>query len=501
MPRSGRGFEVAHHSTAAQSSPLSVGPDENTPRRFAASAVAGSDPAGPGGDLGAFRHWFDRCHARSTMTVRRVPLDELAGWHTDPDTGDITHDSGRFFTVGGLEVHLTGAPVPTWSQPILNQPEVGILGILVKEFDGVPHLLMQGKVEPGNALGLQLSPTVQATRSNYTRVHGGSSVPYLELFRDTARHRVLADVRQSEQGAWFRQKRNRNMIVEVTEDVPELPGFHWLTLGQVHRLLAVEDLINMDARTVLACLPFAGSALDEMVPAPRDAFHAALLASCDADRGSLHSMAEVLSWVTDVRTRTEVATRELPLAALPDWHRVDGVISHSSGRFFDVIGVDVRTRTREVPGWSQPMIAAKGIGLVAFLVARVHGVLHALVHARAEPGYLDVVELAPTVQCTPDNYLELPAAALPRFVDEALSARPEQIRYRTLLSEEGGRFYQSRNTYTIVEVERDRRHDHPDFRWMPVHQLVDLLRHSHYVNVQARTLVACLHSLTARPAR
>ncbi|MEU4711963.1 NDP-hexose 2,3-dehydratase family protein [Nocardia salmonicida] len=489
---------MAQHTTAQQIAPLSMGPDADTPRRFAVSALAGSDPSGPLGDLSPFQHWFDRCQARATMTVRQISLDDLVGWHTDPDTGDITHDSGRFFTVGGLEVHISDAPVPTWSQPIFNQPEVGVLGILVKEFDGVLHLLMQAKVEPGNALGLQLSPTVQATRSNYTGVHGGSAVPYLNLFRDTSGHRVLADVRQSEQGAWFQQKRNRNMVVEVTEDVPVLPGFHWLTLGQVHRLLAVEDLINMDARTVLACLPFAGSALSETADAPHHEFQAALLASCDADRGSMHSMAEVLSWVTEVRTRTEVATHELPLAAVPDWHRVDGVITHASGLFFDVIGVDVRTRAREVTGWSQPMIAAKGTGLVAFLVARVHGVLHALVHARTEPGYLDVVELAPTVQCAPDNYRHMPVAARPRFVADVVSARPEQIRYRTLLSEEGGRFYQSRNTYAVVEVERDSRYDHPNYRWMPVHQLVDLLRHSHYLNVQARTLVACLHSLTMR---
>src|SRR5690349_14894378 len=67
-------------------------------------------------------------------------------------------------------------------QPIINQPEVGILGILAKEFDGVPHFLMQAKVEPGNPRPLMLSPTVQATRSNYTQVHKGAQVKYLEYF-------------------------------------------------------------------------------------------------------------------------------------------------------------------------------------------------------------------------------------------------------------------------------------------------------------------------------
>jgi oxidase EvaA len=307
-------------------------------------------------------------------------------------------------------------------------------------------------------------------------------------------------VRQSEQGAWFRQKRNRNMVIEVVDDVERLDGFHWLTLGQIHRLLGVHDLINMDTRTVLSCIPFAGPELRDLFPSRGNAFHDALIASYSAESGSLHAMPDILSWITGARTRTEVSTRAIPLGQVSRWHRAQGRISHESGLFFDVIGVAVRTGAREVSDWMQPMIAAKGTGLVAFLVARIHGVLHALVHARAEPGYVDIIELAPTVQCTPDNYAGLPAAARPRFVDDVLRAAPEQIRFETLLSEEGGRFYHSRNKYTIVEIGAAAAAGfelHPDFRWMTLHQLADLLRHSHYVNVQARTLVACLHSLSA----
>lgn len=64
-----------------------------------------------------------------------------------------------------------------------------------------------------------------------------------------------------------------------------------------------------------------------------------------------------------------------------------------------------------------------------------------------------------------------------------------------MLSEEGGRFFHALNRYLIVETDQDVPRDHPDHRWMTLHQLSDLLRHSHYVNVQARSLIACLHSL------
>jgi oxidase EvaA len=473
---------------------LSSKNDIRSPLRIAESVLADTESG-----MADFLRWFDDLRLRRVMLVERVGLDELAGWSTEPGTGDIRHDSGRFFTITGLEVHLPNHPITAWSQPIIDQPEVGILGILVKEFDGVLHCLIQAKAEPGNVNGLQLCPTVQATRSNYTRVHGGASVPYLEYFRDTARHRVIADVRQSEQGAWFRKKRNRNMVVEVEEDVDPLDGFCWLTLGQLHRLLRAEDLINMDARTVLSCVPFAGPDLRAVFPPRGEEFHDSLIRSCSEDSGNLHTMSDILSWVTEVRTRTEVFTRDVPLGGIPKWHRSTEKISHESGLFFDVVGVSVRTGNREVNSWMQPMIAPIGTGLVAFLVTRIHGVLHALVHARAEPGYLDVVELAPTVQCTPDNYTKLPPAARPRFVDDVLGAAPERIWFDTLLSEEGGRFYHSRNKYMIVEVDPDAGFEQADFRWLTLHQLVDLLRHSHYLNVQARSLVACLHSLSAAP--
>jgi len=76
-------------------------------------------------------------------------------------------------------------------------------------------------------------------------------------------------------------------------------------------------------------------------------------------------------------------------------------------------------------------------------------------------------------------------------------AAPGQVRFESLLSEEGGRFYRARNSYRIVETELDPTDELPNFRWLTVWQLIELLRHSHYVNVQARTMIACLHAMVA----
>ncbi|MEV6318064.1 NDP-hexose 2,3-dehydratase family protein [Streptomyces sp. NPDC051776] len=459
-----------------------TGPTPDTDALLAARlAVSASADGGEAmSDVGFFA-WLDERRRKHSQEVRRTTFAELSGWHFAPDTGDLEHRSGRFFAVRGLRVRTDFGPVPEWSQPIIRQPEIGILGLAVREINGVLHCLMQAKSEPGNVNGVQLSPTVQATKSNYTRVHGGSSVPYLDCFREPrARgHRVLADVLQSEQGSWFFCKRNRNMIVEVGPEVEAGEDFCWLTLRQVNGLLHYENLVNMDARTVLSCLP--------------DWHHAARPAP------GIHSDVAVRSWITTQQSEREVSAALLPLREVEGrgWYRTEDRISHERGLFFSIVPVDVVSIRREVASWSQPLLEPHGTGVVAMLMRRIDGVPHCLVHARVEPGYVDVVELGPTVQCTPENYAHLPADRRPRFLDLVEAARSEQILFDTVLSEEGGRFLFAQNRYLIVEVDDGIPGDVPDeYRWVTLRQLGELLKYSHYLNVQARTLVAALRTVT-----
>lgn len=446
--------------------------------------------------MSQFHAWFDRQRQAHPFRVRVVPLADLDGWSADPRTGAVHHRSGKFFTIDGIEVRTNHGLTPAWSQPIIDQPESGILGILVRRFDGVPHFLMQAKVEPGNVNVLQLSPTVQATRSNYTRVHGGKSVPYLDYFRQR-RGRILSDVLQSEQGAWFLHKRNRNMIIMVDEDVPVRDGFCWLTRDQLGELLKVDNLVNMDSRSVLAGYPFGEP--DPPGPPPAGELAGAgfyrSLAAAEGRRPAIShgDIAGPLSWFTDAKARYDLHRRWIPLNRVPGWtYRRDRIV-HDQGSYFSVIGVDVTAGGREVARWSQPMLAPVERGIVAFLVRPVGDQLQVLVQARTQAGTFDVVEMAPTVQCAPGNYEGRPAGRRPPFLDRLLAAPPDRIRLDVVHSEEGGRFYHAENRYLVVEVD-DGFGDQlpPDFAWMALPQLAELARYGNYLNVEARNLLACL---------
>ena len=453
--------------------PAPVPPHPVEPGLGAALAVSARAVDGcrtTGADLTA---WLSDRRRAQSQRVTRLPFAALEGWEFAPGSGDLRHVSGGFFTIRGLRVRSDFGPVAAWEQPIIDQPEVGLLGIALRDFDGVPHLLMQAKSEPGNVNGVQLSPTVQATKSNYTRVHGGSAVPYLDCFRDAGPGSVVADVLQSEQGSWFLHKRNRNMIVRVGPEVEAADDFVWLTLGQVHSLLRLDDQVNMDARTVLSCLP-----------------------SWDADQAGagLHSDTDLRSWLTGRRAEHEMAVTPVGLAHIEEWRLGERALVHERGQHFRVVAVDVAAGRREVPAWSQPLVEPVGEGVVAVFLRRVAGVPHVLLRARAEAGLLARVELGPTVQCTPGNYTHLPTGTRPPYLAEVWDRCGDAL-YDVVLSEEGGRLLNARSRYLVIEVEDELPVVSDEFHWVSVPQVRELLRYSHHLTVQARTLVAALGTL------
>lgn len=431
--------------------------------------------------------------------VRVVPLKDLRQWRFAEETGDLVHVGGHFFTIHGVRVSTDWGPVGSWDQPIINQSEIGILGILAKKIDGVLHFLMQAKIEPGNVNVVQVSPTLQATRSNYSRVHQGKRPAFLEYFNGERPVRVLLDQLQSEQGARFLRKRNRNIIVEVASDEAlEAPDdFFWATLGQIKALLRHDNVVNMDTRSVISGIPFVpyDSGSLDCLPAPGDggALQDHLMKSSLDGCDSLHGFEQIMSWITGLKSTHDLQVSRIPLRAVRDWENDGVAIRHRSGRYFTVIGVDAQIDSREVIRWDQPMIQPAQEGLVAFLTKKIHGIHHFLVQAKLEPGNMDIIELAPTVQCLTGNYRTGQNEYSVPFINEVLAAGPDRAWYSALQSEEGGRFYREQNRNMIVEVGDDFGVEVPGhYCWMTLRQLQTLILFNNFLNIAARSLIAAV---------
>jgi oxidase EvaA len=441
--------------------------------------------------------WLDIQNKIVNLKIEKTSFNQLKQWSITNNS--LKHDSGKFFTIDGIRVKTNWGEISEWDQPIINQTEIGYLGFIAKEIGGILHFLMQAKIEPGNVNYVQLSPTLQATRSNYSQVHKGKKPLYLEYFQNAKPHQILLDQLQSEQGARFLKKRNRNIIIQIEEEIQMYDNFVWLTLAQIKKLMQHNNLVNMDSRTVISGIPF-GSFEPEVVDffnylghkSDSNHFQQAFLKSALSVDGGLHSIENIITFLTQFKSLYDLDIKQIPLNGMANWVVGKHEIYHETHKFFKVIAVDVEIGNREVVKWSQPMIEPAQEGLCAFVCKEINGILHFAVQAKLECGNHDVIEFAPTVQCLTGNYRQTKEGALP-FLDYVLNAKPDQIVFDTLQSEEGGRFFREQNRNMIIVAGDEISEQLPEkYIWMTLNQLYTFLKFNNYLNIQARSLIAAI---------
>lgn len=398
--------------------------------------------------------------------VRRVPLSECRHWRLR--NGALRHDSGRFFAL------VAARDADGREHLLAEQREIGTLAILARAGEHGPQWLLQDKVEPGNTGGHQWAPSIQATRSNQDRVHGGKATPLLDWLQAGDVH---VDVEQSEQGSQFLGKFNRNLLAWLPEGAePPLPeGWRWHDAAALRHLLLSDFALNTDARSVLACAgpgllrgPAALAANRPLAPDVADAFDASLqtlrppvLADAEAALAAAHGPG--------------VST--VPMEAAAGLRCGEDGITDAEGTLLAAY-FESWLPSREVTQWWQPLLV-RALPMVTVLQLRLRGgLLEACVQPLAEPGFEGRAEFGPSATwCHGD-----PAA--PR-VEGVLLARVRQ-------SDEGGRFFQQVSDYRLLLAGEDQA---LPGTWLSLGELWHLLRSRGKAGNELRSLASLLLAL------
>lgn len=445
--------------------------------------------------LGQIKKWLKNQNDNVEVQMQRTSFDKLKSWSFNDDS--LVHESGKFFSIEGIRVKTNWGSIDTWDQPIINQPEVGYLGFITKEINGVLHFLCQAKIEPGNVNYVQLSPTLQATRSNYSQVHKGKKPLYLEYFQKAKPQQILLDQLQSEQGARFLKKRNRNIIIKIEEDIEVHENFMWLTLSQLKKLMTFDNLVNMDSRTVISGISYGNYNYENvnffnLMDNNKEKIHSKLLTSTLTRDKGFHTIEDIIAKITHLKSVFDLKINHIPLNTINNWSINDYEIYHNENKYFKVIAVDVKISNREVVNWSQPMIEPAQTGLCAFICKEIDGLLHFAVQTKLECGNHDIIELAPTVQTLTGDYKQTKINELP-FLDYLLNVSTEKIIYNSIQSEEGGRFYKEQNRNMIVLAGDEIDVNLPEnYIWMTINQMNTFLKFNNFLNIQARNLLSLI---------
>ncbi len=427
--------------------------------------------------------WLEKRKQQVQVSLRQITLDECDPWYYDPSEGCIRNKGNSFFRIYGLSGSENGSEII--SQPVIEQDEIGFLGIISCKINGTWHYLMQAKIEPGNVNVVQLSPTLQATRSNFTARHGGKKPAYLDFFLHMEPEDILVDQIQSEQSSRFLRKRNRNVILRLREPIEEKESHRWMTLKQIKELLKQDNLVNMDTRTVLSCIPYVLLGQEGDVPFKNKPYFYKT-----AWRMNRKTLVELYKQINDYKMFSERHIEKVPLFSLPDWRMEQGEFVCERPYPFKVIFCDIRIGDREVTNWRQPLFAATGKALFGLFVCDDDGIMKFLVKIRPEAGCFDKAEIGPTVQreCVTDRE---PDEVEKYFLEKVETG--EDIIADRILSEEGGRFYQEENRNLLIYVRQNElKTMPPGYVWSDYGTLNMLTQVNNCLNIQLRNLLSLL---------
>lgn len=420
-----------------------------------------------------FLNLLNQRRRETTASIKLIPFEEISHWEIDEQEGNLKHSTNGFFKIQSVKMNKT-------IQPIINQAEHGILGLIIKKVNGTVYCLVQMKIEPGNKDIIQISPTVQATESNYKGTHKGNKVKYIDYFlKEKSKSKFLYKQLQSEQGSKFYKKRNWNVIIQLEgEDLEVSDNHFWLSLSLINELLKEDNIINMDLRSILSCyqLPLLG----EQQNSVNVAWSKSLFID-EYNEQNVSNVKEKLSYFKKEKHAPEL--KSLRLALNNGWTINQYEIINPLNKEFIVRFMEVQIHNREVTSWSQPIVLSENKKMNYFYVKKVNGRYHYLVRFCNEIGLTTYAEIGPTFHNIREA--ELKDEPYANLISDG------KILFEALLSEEGGRFYHEENLYKIIELpEHINVELLPNYEWATLYCLKQLLKDACNINIEARTLIS-----------
>ena len=408
--------------------------------------------------------WLNKQRKKQFLNVKKIDLFKLRKWKFNKK--EIHHESKKFFKVVGVRIHSNFYKKKNWDQPIIVQNEIGILGVIKNTKTN--KYLLQAKVEPGNINRIQISPTVQATKSNYTRIHGGKNIPYLEYFRGKNKNFSL----QTEQAFRYFNKKNSNIVSYVSKKINLDDRFRWFSKKEINILLKKKNLINMDTLSVFS----------SFIKKKKKDF-------------PLNNKKTIAKWKNSLNKKYSLKNKIIGLNLIKNWNLSGKKIFHKTKNYFSVIGIRVKTNQREISDWDQPIIQGSKMAFAGYLIKKYNNTNHYLCRYILKPGSKESTYTCSVNTSKIDGYKRnnnLTNFQKKLIFNYFINSNGKKV-YDNILSDEGGRFYQSQIRYMAYELDQKKDIKLPEsYIWLSQNQVIDLVK-KQQIDIEARLLFGIIN--------
>ncbi len=402
-------------------------------------------------------NWLQKQKKINKLRIQKKNISYLKDWIFKKNL--IFHKTNNFFSI---KAFLFKKKNKKKFQPLIVQKEEGILGIIKQRKLGKDYYLLQSKIEPGNINGIQISPTVQATKSNYLRKHGGKKTLFLDYFLKSKKNfKIISKIKLSEQGSRFLKKNNWNILCEAKNiSIPIKKNYCWLTKENIKNLINKKNMINMDTISVLSSI-IKKNSIDKKV----------------------NSSKYLNIKLKKFNKKLNLKRNQINFKDLRGWKINKNSIYDINKKIFSIFFIDVIASLREVKKWEQPIISDHFSSFNGFLVSEIDNTKHYLLKIISELGF-DQTKYTSTI-----------------FEKNFSIKSQKNIKYKShfnkkncsmdiINSDEGGRFLKNQTRNMVCEIkDHNKINLNDNFVWASHNQVIELINQNK-MTIEARNLFA-----------
>ena len=198
----------------------------------------------------------------------------------------------------------------------------------------------------------------------------------------------------------------------------------------------------------------------------------------------INNSSSIIDILKDLKKRIQIKKKAISFKDLKNWRIFKNKISDNEKNFFSIFFLRIKTNSREVKEWHQPIISDHSISFNGFLIKKKNNTNHYLLKAVQEPG-LVLPRFTTTISIKNFNYKTRNSNI--RFYN-FFKNQKDIIKY--VNSDEGGRFYKN-ETHNLIRVlkENDKVFLTKNFIWVSHNQIIDLIKRD-LLTIEARNLFA-----------
>lgn len=192
------------------------------------------------------------------------------------------------------------------------------------------------------------------------------------------------------------------------------------------------------------------------------------------------------AFIQKIKEYSEYQIQEVKLASQDSWGILDGVLSHKSKGFFQVVGLEKEDDLQiQHLILYQPQSALTGL-----IFHQLENEIFILLQARVEPGNTGIIQYGPTIQSTPANYLKLHGGKATSYISYFTSfGLGANLITHSMQHDLGKRYYQKSKTHHYIKVDSFIETDE-NMIWASLKDIISLSLEDNFLNADLRSLLS-----------